>query len=205
METSSSASTSVIPTSSESDVPLASIVESLVFSAGKPMTLTRLADATNSKTEEIEAVLAALQQEYQEMRRGIRLVQSGRTVQMVTAPENAATVAKLLGKELTEKLSDVALETLAIIAYRGPIRRSAIEAIRGVNCVYILRNLLLRGLVEKRASKEGGVHADYEVSLAFLRHLGLNSVRDLPDFEPMSRGLAAVEQGTAVSGPVSVS
>ena len=184
---------------------IASSIESLIFASGKPVPLARLAEASGASSEEVEVVLTALQSEYSQMQRGMRLVQTGRSVQMVTAPENAAVVARLLGKELTEKLSDVALETLAIIAYRGPIRRSAIEAIRGVNCVYILRNLLLRGLVEKHVSQEGGAHADYEVSMAFLRHLGLASVKDLPDFAQMAKALASVEEPTeALSQAVSV-
>jgi segregation and condensation protein B len=108
-------------------------------------------------------------------------------VQMVSNAEYGEYVKKMVTEELQEDLSKVALETLAIIAYRGPIDRSSIEVIRGVNCVYILRNLLIRGLIEKAASSSDARKSVYQVSMNFMRHLGIESVKDLPQYDKLSR------------------
>ncbi|MCA9376016.1 MAG: SMC-Scp complex subunit ScpB [Candidatus Doudnabacteria bacterium] len=183
-----------VEVSESTTAPLPAVIESVVFASGKPIALKRLASLVSASQKEVEEILDALQNEYASMQRGIRLVRSETTVQMVSAPENAAVVSVLYGKETQGALSDAASETLAIIAYRAPISRPEIEAIRGVNCVYILRNLQLRGLIQK-ASKQEGRLAAYEPTLELLKHLGISSVKELSTYEQLSQGLASVERG----------
>ncbi|MBT7553409.1 SMC-Scp complex subunit ScpB, partial [bacterium] len=97
----------------------------------------------------------------------------------------------------TGELSKPSLETLTIVAYRQPIAKEELEQIRGVNCSVILRNLLIRGLVEARESK-GDLVPMYSVTIDFLRHLGIDSVEQLPDFAKLNsnENLQALIEGT---------
>ena len=162
-------------------------IESLIFVSGKPISFKRLAQITKSDISKVKESVSVLQQEYQDNNKGVRFVIQASSVQMVSAPENGPVVKTFLTYELQENLSAAALETLAIVAYRGPITRARIEAIRGVNCIYILRNLLIRGLVDKRKSEKDARMSIYEVSFDFLRHLGVAKVQDLPEFDALSK------------------
>lgn len=152
-----------------------------------------MAKLTGAKDEEIKKTLREMQQEYQSQRRGISLILQSNQVQMVCAPEFGNFVKKMVIEELQEDLSKAALETLAIIAYRGPITRATIEAIRSVNCVYILRNLLIRGLITKSRSEKDARMSVYEVSFDFLRYLGVRKVEDLPDFQRLHKEMTFEE------------
>ncbi|MEW6407479.1 MAG: SMC-Scp complex subunit ScpB [Patescibacteria group bacterium] len=163
------------------------ILESLIFTSGKPIEIKKLAKFTDVKEEEIKKVLEELQQEYKNQNRGLSLILQSNQVQMTSAPEFAEFVKKVAVDELQEDLSKASLETLSIITYQGPITRAAIEAIRGVNCVYILRNLLIRGLITKAKSEKDARMSIYEVSFDFLRHLGIRKVQDLPDYENLHK------------------
>jgi segregation and condensation protein B len=88
---------------------------------------------------------------------------------------------------LREKLSDAALETLAVIAYRQPVSKAEIENIRGVNSQYTIRHLLIRGLIEKIGSQTDKRVQHYKTTLEFMQHLGLKDVNELPDFEELTK------------------
>ena len=164
---------------------LKSIIESLVFMAGKSISIKKLAQMTESQEVEVENVLAELKKKYQGS--GLDLLTRGDAVQMVSASCNAQYTRKLLTEELEEDLSKAALETLAIIAYRGPISRHKIEEIRGVNSVYSLRNLLIRGLVDRQKSEKDSRFWEYRVSFDFLRHLGVKDIKELPEYEELRK------------------
>lgn len=164
-----------------------SILESLVFTSGKPIEIKKLAKFAGASEEEVKKALEELQTEYKNQGKGVNLVLQSKQVQMVSSPLCGEFVKKAVIDELQEDLSKAALETLSIVAYRGPITRAALEAIRGVNCVYILRNLLIRGLVTKAKSEKDARMSIYEVSFDFLRHLGVTKVQDLPDFEKLHK------------------
>lgn len=166
---------------------LKSILESLLFTAGKPVEIRKLAKLTGAPESDILRELNALSAEYKMQNRGIALVLQSNASQLVSAPTYGEFVKKMVTDELQDDLSRPAIETLSIIAYRGPISRAAIEVIRGVNCVYILRSLLIRGLITKVKSERDGRMSVYEVSFDFLRHLGVQDVRDLPNFEELSK------------------
>ena len=155
------------------------IVESLLFVADEPVEVTYLARIVGAKAEDVAAVIESLAQDCQ--KRGVRLQRTGNAVQIVTAPEAAPYVERFLGVDEDHRLSHAALETLAIIAYKQPITRAAIEAIRGVNCDRALATLKVRGLVAEvgRASSVGRPYF-YGTTFRFLEYFGLEKPEDLP-------------------------
>ncbi len=103
---------------------------------------------------------------------------------MVTSGESSGLVREFIKDETTGELTRPSLEALTIIAYRGPVSKTDIDRIRGINCSLILRNLLIRGLIEaKRDNKRNETY--YDLSFDFLRHLGLNNIKELPDYEKL--------------------
>jgi segregation and condensation protein B len=159
-------------------------LESLLFVADEPVSLERLASALQATPEQLEETLRVLNHEY--TGRGLRLQRKGHRVQMVTAPEAAEIVGSFLGLEHSGKPSPAALETLAIIAYRQPITRAEIEAIRGVNSDSVLRTLINRGLIEEQGRLEqAGRPIIYATTFDFLQHFGLSSLEQLPRLPEM--------------------
>jgi segregation and condensation protein B len=159
--------------------PLKAQLESLLFVASEPVTVERLSAVLEVPAEEIEDSLRLLGQEYAE--RGLRLQRKGKRVQMVTAPEASETIRKFLGLELSGKLSPAALETLAIVAYRQPVTRAQVEAVRGVNSDSVIRTLVNRGLVEEQGRLEQpGRPIVYGTTFDFLQQFGLTSLDQLP-------------------------
>ena len=162
---------------------LMALVESLLFVADEPVTIERLAQALEASEEAVEAALQAMSADGEN--RGVRLQRKGDKVQLVTRPETAAYVERFMGLEHTGRLSQAALETLAIIAYRQPCTRAQIEAVRGVNCDGVLSTLLTKGLIEEMGRLETVGHPFlYGTTFAFLQHLGLKGLDDLPPLEP---------------------
>ena len=110
------------------------------------------------------------------------LQRAGQEVQMVTKPEYAEIVKQVVRDEVSGELTRPSLEALTILAYRGPLTRPELEQIRGVQSAIILRNLMLRGLVEETMDSRLG-QPTYAVTFDFIRHLGLKSLEELPDYE----------------------
>ncbi len=165
-----------------SPLSLAAIVESLLFVADAPVPVSQLAEAIGCDMGEVEAALHLLVETYAE--RGIRVQRKGHQVQLVSAPEVASYIERFLGLSLSSKLSAAALETLAIIAYRQPITRPQIDAIRGVSSDGVLRTLTSKGLVEEVGRLETVGHPIlFGTTFEFLRYFGLNSLNDLPPLE----------------------
>jgi segregation and condensation protein B len=163
----------------ESTFSLQAQVESLLFVATEPVPLARLAEVLEVEIDQVEQVLLILNHEYGQ--RGMRIQRKGKRVQMVTAPESSDVVRRLLGLELTGKLSPAALETLAIVAYRQPVTRAQIEAIRGVSSDSVLRTLLNRGLVEEQGRlDQAGRPIIYGTTFDFLQQFGIASLDQLP-------------------------
>jgi segregation and condensation protein B len=168
----------------EPTLSLQAQVESLLFVATEPIPLARLADVLEVEVDQIEQVLLILNHEYRA--RGMRIQRKGKRVQMVTAPEASDVVRRLLGLELTGKLSPAALETLAIVAYRQPVTRAQIEAIRGVSSDSVLRTLLNRGLVEELGRlDQAGRPIIYGTTFDFLQQFGITSLDQLPPLKEM--------------------
>jgi len=165
---------------------LKSQVESLLFVSLKPLSLRELAALTRAKNKELEEVLTELAADYNKSDRGLAIVKNNGQYQLATAAGNAALVQEFLKDETSGELSQPSLEALTIIAYCGPITKLRLDRIRGVNCSLIIRNLLLRGLIEEKFIKAGNENY-YTVTHDFVRWLGLGSVNELPDFEKLNQ------------------
>ena len=157
------------------------LLESLLFVSGKPLEIKDLSSFLKKDKQEFEIALQELMTEYKNRNCGLRIIESGKKYQMASAPDNAKIVQDFLQTEVSGELTPASLETLTIIAYRGPIKKSDLEKIRGINCSLILRNLLIRGLVEE--IDKDAEDKEYNVSLEFIKFLGLDSVKDLPDYD----------------------
>jgi len=161
---------------------LHSQIESLLFVSAKPMAAKQLAELLAVEVEAVESACQALTEHYQSNNSGLDLVKNNHKYQMVSRADNAEIIKAYLGSEINSELSRPSLETLTIIAYRGPIVKSDLDRIRGINCSMILRNLLLRGLIEAKGDRTDG-EATYEVSFDFLKFLGIGSLAELPDYD----------------------
>ncbi|MDP3244676.1 MAG: SMC-Scp complex subunit ScpB [bacterium] len=157
-------------------------VESLLFISARPLTAAKIAALVKSKADEVKQALEELFEEYKTRQSGVKMLRNGGEWQLATAPESAAVVGQYLQEELSGELTRPQLETLTIIAYRGPIGKNELEQIRGVNCGLILRNLLIRGLIEVK-TEEKNKNISYSITLDFLRFLGLTKVDELPKYE----------------------
>jgi len=169
---------------------LKSIIESILFVSGEPISLAKIAKVVEAPMPEIENAIMVLQTEYAEGQRGMIILKKEQSVQLVTNPENAQVIDQLVKSEIQENLSRASLEVLAIIAYRGPITRVEIEAIRGVNCNYTVRSLTMRGLLERIDNPKDNRGYLYQVSFELLKKLGIDSIEKLPDYETLSKNEA---------------
>ena len=193
METVDTATVSMetVDTATVSADTLSLQVESLLFVAAEPLTVARLAAVLLVETEQIEEALQALNRSL--AGRGICVQRKDDRVQLATRPAAAAAIERLLGVDTSPKLSPAALEALAVIAYRQPVTRTQLEAIRGVNCDGVLRTLLSRSLIEEQGRLEAvGRPILYGTTFEFLQYFSLNRVEDLPPLpEAMVAELAA--------------
>jgi segregation and condensation protein B len=163
------------------DKQLAAAVESLLFVSGRPLQRAELRKILDIDETRLVQSLQVLEQDLVRQQRGIRLQLMGEQVQLVTAPENARYVAALLGLPMTAKLTTAAMETLAVIAYRQPITRSQIEAVRGVNSDRALVSLIQHGLVaEVGRAQTVGRPALFATTSEFLQQFGLTKLEELP-------------------------
>lgn len=160
---------------------LGAAIESLLFVSGRPLERVELRKLLTINEEQLNAGLQSLKDALEKQERGIRLQLLGEQVQLVTAPENARYVAALLGLPMAAKLTTAALETLAVVAYRQPITRAQIEAVRGVNSDRALASLIQHGLVaEIGRAQTVGRPALFATTAEFLQQFGLTSLEQLP-------------------------
>lgn len=165
---------------------LRSTIESLLFVSGEPMKLARIAKICEVSKDDVATEIEALNNDYKNSERGLAVIKKDDLVQLATSASNAQFVSQLVSGELGSELSRSALEVISIIAYRGPITRSQIELIRGVNCSYVLRSLLVKGLVERKETADIRGYL-YEISFDFLKSLGITGVQELPEWESLSK------------------
>ena len=163
-------------------------LESLLFIGGEPLLFARLAKTLGVSEKEVAARIEALGEKYADDEQcGLMIITKDRRAVLTTKPENAQFVEALTKSALQENLSKAALEVLAIVAYRSPITRAEIEAIRGVNCSFTVRNLLLRDLIERRGNPQDARGYVYFPTFRLLQSLGLKNIRELPEYEVLSQ------------------
>lgn len=193
---------------------LKSVIESLLFISGAPVSESRLLKLLKAEEGQLnfsglnaESVLACLkdmQSEYGQNGRGLRLVEKDGEWQMASAPENSEIVGNLIKSEFEEDLTKASLETLAIVAYKSPISRAEIDDIRGVNSSFILRNLLIRGLIERIDNPRDARSYLYRPTFDFLKHLGLSKLDDLPNFNELNKKTDEIIAGLSAEGTLGV-
>ncbi len=161
------------------------VIEALLFASEKPLMLEQIRDVLdNLATDEIRKNLGELKDEYEQAGRGVRIVEIAGGFQMITAPVFASFLRKLYKGKRAEKLSTPALETLAIIAYKQPVTRSEIQAIRNVNVDTMVNTFVDKGLVRVAGRKKApGRPRVYGTTRQFLEHFGLKSLDELPKIE----------------------
>lgn len=161
---------------------LSSLLEAILFIAAEPLSLRQLAVTLDVTPGTVEQAMRQLSEHY--TGRGIQLQHSGDTFQFVTAPTTASAVAHFLGIQPSGRLSGAALEVLAIIAYRQPVTRAQVEAVRGVDSSATLRVLLARDLIlEVGRLEAAGRPILYGTGPAFLQYFGLTDLAQLPPLD----------------------
>jgi segregation and condensation protein B len=181
---------------------LALLVESLLFVADKPVAVTDLARALEVERKTVDRALDDLAAGCQA--RGVRLQRTNGRVQMVTAPEAAAAIQRFLGLDVSGKLSRPALDVLAMVAYRQPVTRPEVDAVRGVDSEAVFHTLTARGLVEPVGRRHTVGHPiEYGTTFLFLEYFGLTGLDDLPHVDALAElaaeGAPTGDLGTSVS------
>ncbi|MFN8511696.1 MAG: SMC-Scp complex subunit ScpB [Chloroflexia bacterium] len=191
IESSIAADDAALANASLPDLDLPALCEALLFVAATPTAAADLAKAIGVEVEAVVDALDHLDATLRESGSGLRVLRHGDRYALTSAPAAARTVARFLGLNRTERLSAAALETLAIIAYRGPATRGEVEAIRGVDSSGVVQTLLARELVEAVGRRNTvGAPIEYTVTATFLRHFGLASLNELPPLgEVQGRGV----------------
>lgn len=161
-----------------------SALESMMFVWGQPLDIKTCADIFNISKEAVLELFEELAEEYEQEGRGIVIRQVGKSFQFVTRPENAEFIERLCTPVKVKKLSQSALEVLAIIAYKQPVTKGEIDAIRGVKCDRVIEGLMKKDLICQKGRSEGiGRPVLYGTTSAFLKNFGFTSLKELPEIE----------------------
>lgn len=169
---------------------IARSIEALLFYSAEPVRISELARILRKSRTEVDAALTELRASLDS--HGIRLLEHADEVSLVTAPETSALIEEAVKEELSKDLSRASLETLSIILYMGPLTRGEIDHVRGVNSTFILRNLMIRGLVEKLDNPNDQRSFLYRATSDTLRFLGITRVEDLPNYQETKERIAAI-------------
>ncbi|MFZ1063563.1 MAG: SMC-Scp complex subunit ScpB [Acidimicrobiales bacterium] len=174
-------------------------LEAMLTVALEPITTEELADVVDEDAELVLATLRSLRTEFVEDRRGFQLAELASGWVMQTAPDVAGWVTKFANRDVSHRLSSAALETLAIIAYRQPVSRAQITALRGVNVDGVVRLLEQRGYIEEKGRASGpGLPILYGTTELFLDRMGLSAISDLPPIEefmpPVETAIALADE-----------
>ena len=159
-------------------------IEAVLMVVDEPVTTMSLASVLEQPVADVEAALAELEEGYTEQRRGFTLRQVGGGWRMYSRHEYAPVVERFVLDGQQARLTQASLETLAVIAYRQPVSRSRVAAVRGVNVDGVIRTLLTRGLIEEVGHDEESTAILYGTTSYFLERLGLHSLDDLPALAP---------------------
>lgn len=175
---------------SSQQITTESVIEAILFASDEPLSAERLAAIAdfNGGVKQVKKCIETLNQQYQQGSRAFRIEEIAGGFQMMTLPEYSGWLKTLLRERGDNKLSPAALETLAIIAYKQPVIRADVEAIRGVACGELIRSLMYKGLVKITGKAEIlGRPLLYGTTRKFLEVFGLNDLKDLPKVEELKQ------------------
>ena len=158
-----------------------SLIEALLFSKAEPWTVLDLSKTLNVSLEEINDALNTLENDF--TNRGVVLVRAGESVTLGTHPDASVILEKIYTEELSKGLSKASIETLSCVMYGDEMTRGKIDYIRGVNSGFILRSLLVRGLVERKPYPRDRKSFMYIPTVALLASLGVATIQELPEYE----------------------
>lgn len=161
-------------------------VEAILFSYGEPLEIDKLVKLLNSEVEAVKLAISKLEQQYADENRGLKIIFNDNKIQLATKSEFSKFLEEFAKEEFNENLTPATLETLALIIYFTPISRAKIDYFRGVNSNFILRSLLMRGLIE-RASDSQDRSYSYQPTFDLLKHLGISKIEELPDYQKFQK------------------
>ncbi|NQV93404.1 SMC-Scp complex subunit ScpB [Candidatus Kaiserbacteria bacterium] len=167
-------------------------IEAVLFFKNEPVKRKWLETTLNKSADEVSEALLELKNALSS--RGVTLVELNDSVALRTAPEHSDTLLELRKDELSRDLGKAGLETLSIILYRSPITRAEVDYIRGVNSTFIIRNLLVRGLVEKMSNPQDARSFLYQPTFSLLSFLGIPNVNELPEYEEVRKEIDQFEK-----------
>ncbi len=168
---------------------ISSAIEAILFASGDSVPIARLSLILEASEGEIEYAAAALNEKYETEQRGIRLLKLDNSLQMCSAPEFAPYITKTLEQRTPPRLSQSALEALAIVAYFQPVTRAYIDQVRGVDSSYTVSLLQQRGLIAPCGRLDApGRPAVFGTTDVFLRTMGVSSLDELPTLPDMTSG-----------------
>ncbi len=164
-------------------------IESLLFYKGEPLSIITLAKMLDVNVAEIQDAVLILEEKLSD--RGIMLIKKEDEITLSTSREMSETIDALRKEELNKDLSKASLETLAVIIYKNGATRSEIDYIRGVSSSFILRNLLVRGLIEKISDPKDARRLIYKPTFELLTFMGVSDVENIPEFKEMHTTLSS--------------
>lgn len=167
------------------DLPLDSQIETILFFKGEPVAFKKLCEFLEVDDDELRQGLEILENKLKD--RGLSLVLGEKDVLLGTSPENSKLIEKITKEELTRDLGKAGLETLSIVLYKNKVSRKEIDYIRGVNSSFILRNLMIRGLIEREDNENGERGFVYRPTTELFAFMGISRKEDLPEYESMQK------------------
>jgi len=171
-------------------------IQTILLLSHKPVRFKELAEVLGIDSGQVKQYLNELRTQFNTPDSGWWVVENNDAVQLVTNPSQADFIESYLEVEQMSDLTRPALEALTIISYNGPIAKSTLDRIRGVNCALILRNLMIKGLIEEVTSNG---EKKYQVTMDFLKHLGLADIGELPEYDKFHQHefIQTIAQSTA--------
>jgi segregation and condensation protein B len=175
------------------DKKIASL-EALLFIHGEPLTYKKISAVLGISKDDLQPVIDEYRKQLEDSNSGLQLVADKEKIQLATKPQFNKILEDFMKDELTEDLTPASLEALSVIAYLGPISRARLEYLRGVNSIVILRNLMIRGLVERIPDPDHASGFLYQPTFDLIKHLGLAKKEDLPEFEKFQELLKVFDE-----------
>ncbi len=174
---------------SNTQLSLSASIEAILFYTAEPMSFKKLSLLTKASIGEIREAASLLKIRLSESGGGVILLEQHDEIALGTAPEVGPLIEQITREEISKELSKAAIETLAIICYKGPLTRSDVDYIRGVNSTFIIRNLLIRGIIEKLENPRDSRAMLYGATFAALEYMGVTKIEDLPQYNEIQATL----------------